>query len=226
MDRIELISKLMSIPTILIAITFHEYAHGRVANKLGDPTAKALGRLSLNPIKHLDPLGALCMLMFGYGWAKPVPINTRYFKKPKRDMALTALAGPLTNIALGFVGMLLFAIVAKLFSFAPTEGAWADFQFMTLLFLQYFYTLNIAFAVFNMLPIPPFDGSRVLFSFLPPKYYFGIMRYERQIMLGFFILLIAGSWVPQLNIISTVLGFFTNIITKGMAFVIGLIPFI
>ena len=102
--RIALIAFLLTVPTVIIALTVHETAHGYIAYRLGDPTAKNLGRLSLNPVKHLDLFGTLAMLIVGYGWAKPVPINTRYFKKPRRDMALTALAGPVSNLLLGFLG--------------------------------------------------------------------------------------------------------------------------
>ena len=100
---------------VLFALTFHECAHGFIAYKLGDPTARNLGRLTLDPVKHLDPIGTLCMLLFGYGWAKPVPVNSRYFKKPKRDMALTAIAGPVSNLILSFFGLLFEYILIRLF---------------------------------------------------------------------------------------------------------------
>ena len=104
----QMIDLILSIPAVLIALTFHEVSHGYMAYRLGDPTAKALGRLSLNPLHHLDPIGAICLLLFRFGWARPVPINSRYFKKPRRDMALTALSGPVTNLILSFVSVFFF----------------------------------------------------------------------------------------------------------------------
>jgi Zn-dependent protease len=108
-----LIRVLVIIPTVLIALTFHEVAHGWMSYKLGDPTAYNMGRLSLNPLKHLDPIGALCMLLVGVGWAKPVPVNARYYKNPKKGMALTAVAGPAMNLILAFGGVLLYTLVVR-----------------------------------------------------------------------------------------------------------------
>ena len=105
---ITVVSLLCRIPAVLLALSIHEAAHGLIANKLGDPTAKNLGRITINPIKHIDPIGAISMLVFGIGWAKPVPVNSRYFKKPKRDMALTAAAGPISNILIAIVSIVLF----------------------------------------------------------------------------------------------------------------------
>ena len=158
------------------------------------PTAKSLGRLTLNPIKHIDLFGFLSMLLFGFGWAKPVPINTRYFKKPKRDMAITALAGPLSNILLA----LLFGALIKLFSFinaaAIQTELMANVWIFTGLMLSRGVYINVLFAVFNMIPIPPFDGSRLFFAFLPTKAYFWVQRYERYIYIGFLVLLILGAF--------------------------------
>lgn len=178
---------ILSALVVLIALTVHEFSHGFAAYKLGDPTAKSLGRLSLNPIKHLDPIGAICMLFFHVGWAKPVPINARYFKKPKRDFALVALAGPLANLVMAFLSAFLYLFLYAL---------WRDIVFVSafrlalaenvLLFLQLFHVINIGLAIFNLLPIPPFDGSRILNVILPQRIYFSIMKYERQIY--FFVL--------------------------------------
>lgn len=174
---------LLRVPCILLALTVHEISHGFMAYKLGDPTARSLGRLSLNPLKHLDLIGTLCMLFLGIGWAKPVPINTRYFKKPRRDMALTGAAGPLSNIGLGIIG-LFFAMLV--YSLAPDTIFWVTFS----QFWFVFYNLNFGLAIFNLIPIPPFDGSRIFFAFLPPKAYFAVMKYERYIMIGILI----GLW--------------------------------
>jgi len=218
----KLISILFSIPCVLIAITFHEFAHGYAAAKLGDPTAESLGRLTLNPLKHLDPIGALCMLFFRFGWAKPVPVNVRYFKKPRRDMAIVALAGPLVNIVLSFIGMLLFRILSAILlsSGVMTSGGFAaNALSMTLTFLMYFFQLNASFAVFNLLPIPPLDGSRIVSIVLPPKLYFRIMQYEKYIVLGVLILLYIG-------ILDGPLSFLVNALLTGMDALIGLIPFL
>lgn len=201
---------LLRLPCILIALTVHECAHGYIAYKLGDPTPKALGRLSLNPLKHLDPIGALCMVFLGVGWAKPVQINSRYFKKPKRDMALTALAGPLSNIILAFIGLFLMAIVGAV----PVYGTFMDILYT---FLYVFHLLNLYLGIFNLIPVPPLDGSRLLFVFLPDKYYFGIMKYERIIGLVFLILLWTGLIITP---VAAVAGW----VSKGMAWLIDLIP--
>ena len=168
---------LMRVITVLLAISIHEMAHGFLAYKLGDPTAKFDGRLSLNPLRHIDPFGALCMFFFGFGWAKPVMVNPNYFKKYKRDMALTALAGPVSNILLGFVGVIIWVHLAPIVSNAYFS-----------MFITMFVTLNISLAVFNLLPIPPLDGSKIFLPLLPSRVYYDIMRYQQ---FGFIILIIA-----------------------------------
>lgn len=230
---IDLLGILLSVPCVLIALSFHEAAHGYAAYKMGDPTARNFGRLTLNPIKHIDPLGALCMLLCGFGWAKPVPINTRHFKQQKKGMALTALAGPLTNIALGIIGILLYRIVISAFIWggvymkfggllyihpnaSTTAVAFAD---ALRLLLSHFYYLNFSLAFFNLIPVPPFDGSRVLFTFLPDKYYFGIMKYEQYIMIGVLVLFAFG---PDFISMSGIVGAFTNLFNS----IFDLIPFL
>lgn len=185
---------LLSIPIFMLALSVHETAHGFVAYKLGDPTAKSLGRLTLNPLKHFDFIGFIMLMLVGFGWAKPVPINTRYFKKPKRDMAISAIAGPLSNLLLALV----FAVFFKLFSLAYSNPAIDDALFLSApwrmlgIFLYYGIHLNIMFAVFNLLPIPPFDGSRLLLAFLPTRIYFKIQQYERYIFIALLLLLFLG----------------------------------
>ena len=188
-----IISLLLSLPIVFLALSLHETAHGFVAYKLGDPTAHSLGRLTLNPLKHLDPFGFVCMILFSFGWAKPVPVNTRYFKKPKRDMALTALAGPVSNLLLALV----FAILLRV-AFLILEHVTVTTEFATLCwywstqFLMLGVTMNVSLAVFNLIPCPPFDGSRIFLSMLPTKIYFKIMQYEQYLYVILMVLLVLG----------------------------------
>ena len=198
MSREYILLKLVSIPAILFALTFHEYAHGFTAYKLGDPTAKYNGRLSLNPLAHLDPVGALLMLLVGFGWARPVPVNPRYFKKPKQGMALTALMGPVANILLALLSALLFQLVLAIFgtnTLLPENLALALTYF--LLLLKASVTLNLSFALFNLIPLPPLDGSRIIGLFLPHRIYLKLLEKERQISFFFLIWLLFGSRVAQ-----------------------------
>lgn len=182
----------------LIILTIHEYSHAYAAYKLGDNTARSLGRLSLNPIKHLDIVGALCMVFFHFGWAKPVPINPRNFKKPRRDFAITALAGPLSNVVFAFIAALLALLSIKLYYGITVENEFVyKLIYNGIQFLCIFCQINIGIAIFNLIPVPPLDGSRILTATLPPKIYFGIMKYERYI---YFILigwLFLGSYVAR-----------------------------
>lgn len=204
---------LLSIPAILIALTVHECAHGYTAYRLGDPTARALGRLSLNPLKHIDPIGALSMLFFRFGWAKPVPIDTRYFKKPRRDMAITAASGPLANFLLSFVGALLYSALLCGFSAILSAVTVSNFVYLlmqyTLNFFFIFHYVNLTLGLFNCLPVPPLDGSRFLLVFLPPRVYFGVMRYERYISLALLLLLALG-------LLDGILGTLAGAISGGM----------
>ena len=188
-----LIQFLFVVPCVLIALTFHEFAHGYMAYKLGDPTAKNFGRLTLNPLKHLDPIGTICMIFFHFGWAKPVPINSRYFKKPRRDMALTAAAGPIMNFILAFFGVLVCRILTKIFVAFPAQSDFVYYiQNAALTLFSYFHMLNLSLGVFNLIPIPPLDGSRIFYIFLPQKWYFGVMKYEKYIQLALLVLLWTG----------------------------------
>ena len=193
-----IIELLLLMPIILFSLSFHETAHGFVAYKCGDPTAHNLGRLSLNPLRHLDPIGFLSMLLIGYGWAKPVPVNSRYFRNPKRGMALTAAAGPLSNLLLGLICTVLLAFFNVWRFRLMMNVEISSFFIDAVTYLCNVFSLsayiNFVFAFFNLIPIPPFDGSRIAFVFLPQKYYFKIMRYERQIMFGLLITLFALSY--------------------------------
>ncbi len=214
--RSYIIDLLLSLPIILLSLSLHEAAHGYVAYKLGDPTARNFGRLTLNPAKHLDPIGFLCMLLAGIGWAKPVPVNSRNFKKPKRDMALTSAAGPISNLLLAviFTGLLrLFFALLPYMTLINDKNAMIIYCIYLLLY--YGISLNLTLAVFNLLPIPSFDGSRLLFLFLPSKYYFSIMKYERYISLIFMVLLFLGVLSP---VISFVRGGLMNLLFMAFGF--------
>ena len=199
---------ILSALAVLITLSIHEYFHGYAAYKLGDPTAKSLGRLTLNPIKHLDPFGAICMVLFHFGWARPVPINARYFKNPKRDFAITALAGPVSNLTMSFISAFLYALLLKLFSGVSfsSELVYSIVQ-NTVNFIYIFHIVNIGIALFNLIPVPPLDGSRILCAVLPQKTYFAIMRYERTIYYVLIGWLLLGGYVSGflLNI-----GFISN----------------
>ncbi len=166
---------LARIIVLFTAITVHEYAHGYVAYKLGDPTAKYAGRLSLNPLSHLDPIGALCMVFFRFGWAKPVPVNPMYFKDRKRDNALVSLAGPVSNIILAFASTVLTALYF-VFIYGKSQNLITGFIFTVFVQLA---VVNISFAVFNLLPFPPLDGSKILGAFLSYENYSKLLQYER-----------------------------------------------
>ena len=170
---------------MLIVIPFHESAHALISWKLGDSTAKDMGRLSMNPLRHFDPLGALCMIFTGIGWAKPVPVDPRYFRRPKQGMALTALAGPVSNFLLALV--LLFA-GRLVYDYAPYSAA--NQQLLT--FLLTTAILSLGLGLFNLIPIPPLDGSKVLFSLLPDRAYNTMLRYERYGMLLLWAVVLLG----------------------------------
>ncbi len=184
---------------LFTAITVHEYAHGWAAYKMGDPTAKYAGRLSLNPMSHLDPMGALCMLLFRFGWAKPVPINPMYFRDRKRDSAIVAAAGPLANIALAFVSTILFALY-YVYIYLNFQNFVTRFVYT--LFMQ-LAVVNISFAVFNLIPFPPLDGSKILGAFLSYENYGKLLQYER---FGFPVLIL----LSLTGILGRILSLFIN----------------
>ena len=190
-----LIYYLLSAIAALIALTVHEYCHGYAAYKMGDDTAKNFGRLTLNPLKHLDPYGVICMVLFHVGWAKPVPINPRNFKNSKKGFAITAAAGPLSNLILGFFSAFLYLFVFALVKDMAFETRNFTYHLInnTLSFLFIFHSVNIGLGLFNLLPIPPFDGSRLLNVILPPKAYFAVMKHERKIYFGVLAWLLLGD---------------------------------
>ena len=177
---------LLSAMPALLCITLHELGHGYVACKLGDDTAKNAGRLTLNPLKHIDPFGLLLLLVAHVGWAKPVPVDMRKFRDPKRGMALTALAGPACNLLIAVAALFLYGLALP---FAAATGRSAPVTAAQLLYIT--AHLSLGLGLFNLLPIPPLDGSKVLFSLLPDESYWKLMRYERYGML----LLFALAWL-------------------------------
>lgn len=219
--RSYLIHMLLSLPIILFALSLHETAHGYIAYKLGDPTARSLGRLTMNPLKHLDPIGFICMILFGFGWANPVPINSRYFKKPRRDIALSSLAGPVSNLLAAIVFSVLYGVAllaVNLFDAKvgfPNETAYLLAEHF-LIFLYYGVALNVTLAVFNLLPIPPLDGSRIVSAFLPPTWAYKYMKYERIISIVLMVLLLFGVLSPVISIA-------TDLIISGLMWIPTLI---
>lgn len=199
---------LSTLLTIFLVLPLHECAHGFVANKLGDDTAKRQGRLTLNPLAHIDYMGAALLLLVGFGWAKPVPVNARYFKNPKKGMALTALAGPVSNllaaIAAGLIQSGLLALINN--SILPLN----QFVYYVLIFFQYLIVINISLAVFNFIPVPPLDGSKILMAFLPDKAIFWIAQREQIISIGLFVIIMMGGFNGIMNVASD---FFYSIIS-------------
>lgn len=195
---------IINIPITLIALTGHELAHGWVSEKLGDPTPRMQGRLTLNPLAHLDPVGTLLMILTGFGWAKPVQVDPRYYKNRKRGMAITAAAGPLANLVMAFAALLIWAIVVIICT-KLRVGTSVIMGVGT--FAQLFAVRNLCFMVFNIIPIPPLDGSKVLGMFLPDRAYYTMLQYERYSMILIMVLSLAGVFG---NVIGAGVSFFLN----------------
>ena len=192
---------------VFCTLPLHEFAHAFVADKLGDDTPRKMGRLTISPLAHISPLGALMIFLCGFGYAKAVPVRMRNFKKPKRDMAIVALAGPFCNLIQAFVYMLLYSFV--------TSIEWSNqAMFFCALFFYFAAEVNVGLAVFNLLPIPPLDGSRLATAFLPAKYYYKVMQYENQIRIILFILIISGVLSKPLSFISGLIFTLISFITQ------------
>ena len=179
-----LLTTLITVVSALTCITLHELAHGYAAYRLGDTTAKDAGRLTLNPLRHIDIFGLVMMVAFKFGWAKPVPVDMRRFKNPRRDMAITALAGPVSNVVITCIALFLYGAL-----FYPVVQNYTLVGEVLLSILSTVSYLSLALAIFNLLPISPLDGSKILYSFLPARVYVKILRYERYGMLFLFALL-------------------------------------
>ena len=213
---------LLSLPVMLMALSVHESAHGYAAYKLGDPTAHSLGRITLNPVKHFDLFGFLSMLIFHIGWAKPVPVNARYFKNPRKDFAIVGAAGPLSNVCLALIHLLILRIVMIFATdLVLNNGIGSEVGLIVLSLVVYVLymgvAMNIVLAIFNLIPVPPFDGSRIFYAFLPPKWYFGVMKYERYIMIGCILLFFLLNRM-RLN----PLGIFEDWVINGLFTVTGM----
>ena len=184
---------------IIVCLPVHECAHGLVAYWLGDPTAKSEGRLTLNPIKHIDIIGSICLLFAGFGWAKPVPINVAYFKNAKLGMAVSALAGPLSNFLMASASIIFYKLVYYFNIFNGTNA----FRDIVETIFQHMVMINIVLCIFNLIPIPPFDGSRIFTVFLPKKIYFGIMKFERYLFIGLAVIIFTGILNEPLSFMYT-----------------------
>lgn len=201
------LSILINVPITLIALTGHEFAHGWVSTKLGDPTPKMQGRLTFNPLAHLDIVGTLLMIFTGFGWAKPVSVNPRYYKDTKKGMALTAAAGPLANLIMAFIALLIYAI---LFAVNRKFGLGIDGAVEAVGFIaRIFAVRNLCFMVFNIIPIPPLDGAKVMGMFLPDGAYYKMLQYERYSMILIMVLSLTG-------VFSSIIGTGVNIVMNGI----------
>ncbi|RMF10412.1 MAG: site-2 protease family protein [Candidatus Neomarinimicrobiota bacterium] len=200
------------LPIIIFALSFHEYAHGWMAYRFGDPTAYHAGRLTLNPLAHLDPFGALVLYLVGFGWAKPVPVDPRYLQDPRRDMMWIALAGPASNFFLAFVSGILMVVTLYLLP-SPSD--------LLLAVLQLSLYINLALAVFNFLPIPPLDGSRILTGLVSLRHretLYTLEVYGPRVLLGVILLGMLTGFNVLGMIMYPVIRFFANVFTFGLVF--------
>lgn len=194
---------------VFCCLPMHELAHAVVANKCGDDTARLKGRISLNPLAHLDIIGTVMIFLFGIGYAKPVPVNPARLKHPRRDMALISLAGPVSNLVMGFVWIFLCYIFNAINSSNDGIQAIATFFY-------YAASVNVTLAVFNLLPVPPLDGAKIYSAILPDKIYFKIMKYDRYIMIGFIVIMFTGILNGILDAVSNGMIWFISIIPRAI----------
>lgn len=217
-ENTRLFEILVHVIVLLTAFPVHECAHAWVAEKLGDPTARNAGRITLNPFKHLDLFGTLCMIFVGFGWANPVPVNPNNFKNPKNGMALTAIAGPVSNLIMSFIAMIIYRV---LFFVGLANGSYPTVAINVFALVV---TLNLSLAVFNLLPIPPLDGSRIFNLFMSEKTYFKVMKYEKYVFVGLAVLLYSGlldkplSWLQDIGL--DVMWFLTGWVDHLMKFIL------
>ena len=202
---------IITVVAVLIAISMHELSHGYVSYKLGDPTPKAEGRLSLNPFAHLDIMGTLCLIFFNFGWAKPVKVNPYYYKNHKLGMVLVAIAGPIMNFIIAFLSIMGLGIIIKV-----SNGYLGNISYNIYIFLQYLALINIGLGSFNLIPVPPLDGSKVLGAIIPEDKYFSYMKFEKYGYIALMLLLFIG-------VLDAPPGYVREFIINGM---MGLVSFI
>ncbi|MFN2355227.1 MAG: site-2 protease family protein [Desulfopila sp.] len=206
----DLLTKIILLaPPILLALTLHEYAHGYIANRLGDPTAKMSGRLTLNPLRHLDPFGAIAFFLINIGWARPVPVNGAYFKNPRKDMLWVALAGPVTNLCLAVISAIVAKIIFQLTLILPYSMLAEAIVVPLYEMLKASIWINLVLCIFNFLPIPPLDGSRIVVGLLPESMAETYTSFERY---GFIIILILAFTGVLSKMILPIISFAGNLL--------------
>ena len=208
----KLLTILVLVFCVLLSLSVHELGHGLAAYAMGDYTAKSSGRLSLNPLHHLDPIGAICLFLFGFGWAKPVPVNPYNFKNQKGGMVLTSLAGPFTNFILAFIAQIGVAALGSITFRSANIGY--DIASVFYMICSYMVIMNLGLAIFNLIPVPPLDGSKVLSSVLPTDLYFKYMQYEQFGLILLILLINLPFFSRLLNMcVYGIMGFYSQIIS-------------
>lgn len=205
---------LFGIPITLIALTVHEFAHGFVSEKLGDPTPRYQGRLTLNPLAHLDITGTILMILTGFGWAKPVSINPNYYKDRTKGMALVALAGPMSNFILAVIGVFIGSLIAMMLNKAGISSYFIDDL------TNVFAWRNLCFMVFNLIPLPPLDGFKVAGVFLPKKTYYTILQYEQYVIYAIMALSLLGVFSRFIGTGAVVLRYFIYSIVERLLLIL------